>query len=958
MKRRKKLPRAIGAPLASASALAALLLAASSWQRVEFADAGLEAAVRAKLGIPQRPISRTELLQISRLDASGRKIARLEGIEYLRQLVVLNLAHNRLQDVSPLRTLRKLRDLDLSKNHLSSLKSVGCESLVGLRLRRLDLGHNRIAIPSAAGGPSDGDLLGRCLSLEELDLADNLVSSVAPLSGLSRLRLLDLRTNRIADLSPLSGLSSLEELDLGENDVADLSALAGLGKLSYLNLRSNRRIASLEPLKDLTGLKTLIMRDVPAGADLSALRKLKSLRRLNARNCGIGDTAVLGELMASGALRDDPETGEEAEVNLLQNALPAAGSDPYRPIRPYWGSISYRTPFALPWVPGKVPPPNFSREGGFSGEPFELELVSSAPGAAIHYTLDGSEPTERSARYDGPLRIAPGADPSSGRVVRARLVGEGGEASDVVTHTYFVGEGFAAGRPLPAVSLATDPANLFDRGFGIYSDSNALKTGWLWERPVSVEFFEADGRRVLNADGGVRIQGAWSRRRPRKSLRLYARPEYGPSDAFRYPFFPGLKKAGSGEPLSEFKTLILHNSGNDYNGAVIRDALLQGLVEHSPDLETQASRFVTLYLNGSYWGLYCLRERLDEHCLAANYDVPPERVAILELDAEVKHGTGQDREEYLALRDYAKTRDLSDPASYRHLVGTMDPRSLIEYYSANIYFHNVDWAYNNIGYWRIRPEGSDRGDLPGRDGRWRWMLFDVDSGFALERPPFRTIERFERKHGPSSGPAANTLKWALMVRDLRFEQRWPNLLFRSLLANGEFRNAFINRLADELNSSFLPERVIQRIDELEEALLPEMAAQIRRWGEIGSVEEWRRNVEGLRRFARERPEHVRRHFVEHFGLGGCVRVNLRADPREGHVRINGLTVAESTPGIRRPQDWTGVYFRGVPVRIAAIPEKGYRFAGWEGTELKEAEITLVPEGDLELAARFERESRD
>ncbi len=361
-----------------------------------------------------------------------------------------------------------------------------------------------------------------------------------------------------------------------------------------------------------------------------------------------------------------------------------------------------------------------------------------------------------------------------------------------------------------------------------------------------------------------------------------------------------------------------------------------------------------------YWGLYNLRERHDENYLASYYDAAPDRVAILENDAEIKHGTIRDREEYLALRDYAKTHDLSDPASYRHLAGMMDPESFIEYYAANIYFHNTDWPHNNITFWRIRPAGDGSDPCPGRDGRWRWMLNSTDYGFGLRSPSIRSsnnnaIKSFEKRFGTLRGPSANTLEWALQEKDCRLKEEWPNLLFRRLLANGEFRNAFINRLADELNSSFLPERVIQRIDELEEALLPEMAAQIRRWGEIGSVEKWRRNVEWLRRFARERPEHVRRHIVEHFGLGGCARVNLRADPREGHVRINGLTVAESTPGIRRPQDWTGVYFRGVPVRIAAIPEKGYRFAGWEGTELKEAEITLVPEGDLELAARFEKE---
>ena len=98
------------------------------------------------------------------------------------------------------------------------------------------------------------------------------------------------------------------------------------------------------------------------------------------------------------------------------------------------------------------------------------------------------------------------------------------------------------------------------------------------------------------------------------------------------------------------------------------------------------------------------------------------------------------------------------------------------------------------------------------------------------------------------------------------------------------------------------------------------------------------------------PASAYRHFADKQELLAQISEEGYHELRDSLVR----DVAETTPGIRRPRDWTGVYFRGVPVRIAAVPEKGYRFAGWEGTELQEAEITVVPKGDLELAARFEK----
>ncbi len=956
----------------SLAVLGALLSAAAAVQKVRFADPGLEEAVREKLGNPARPIARTELLQISRLDASGRRIADLRGIEYLRQLVALDLSRNRIGDAAPLRSLRKLRELNLGGNGIRSLAALNFDALVGIPLRKLSLDGDR-DLPTDSG-LSDISLLGRFPSLEKLALADNHVADISPLSALTALRSLDLRGNRVADCSPLSRLTSLTKLDLRENDLSDLAPLSGLTGLTYLNLHSNARLRSLRPLQGLARLNTLILRSVPAGDEIGFLKNLTGLNRLNVRDCAIADFSVLGELMASGALQNDPAARRVAGVNVLDNPLPAGDRDPYLPIRPYWGKIAGRKPlvagrkpFDLPPPAGRIDPPSFSRPGGFYDEPFDLRLGSDEPGAAIRYTLDGSSPKEQSARYASPLPIRAAPSPPggfcTGTVVRAQAIAEDGRSSRVVTHTYWVDPSRAHRYTLPVFSLSTDMANLSNKTTGLFQYRNRMATGRFWERPVAIEFFETDGRRAFALNGGFRLHGGSSRDYDQKSLRLYARPEYGWDDAFRYPFFPGLKKRGSGEPLQEFKTLILSNASNDYRATKLRDVLMQGLVEHSARLDTQASRPVVVFLNGVYWGVYSLREFYDEHYLAGHYDGPPDRAVILKENALLKRGAPADRDPYLALREYARRHDLSDPANYRRVAGLMDLDNYLEYYAAEIYFHNSDWPHNNITFWRLKPEGDPDPARPGHDGRWRWMLHSTEYGFLCKSPAIRGINRraineFQGRFGSLNKPSANTLEWALQERDCRLQEEWPNLLFRKLIDNEEFRNAFINRLADGLNSSFAAERVIRRIDELEASLLPEMAEHIRRWPVIPSLEAWKSNVQVLRRFAAERPDHVRRHILDRFGLSGYARVTLRADPSEGHVRINGLSVTEGTPGIRRPEDWTGVYFRGVPIKIAAIPEKGYRFAGWEGTELKGAEITLVPEGDLELTARFEKDSRD
>src|SRR5699024_2127447 len=132
---------------------------------------------------------------------------------------------------------------------------------------------------------------------------------------------------------------------------------------------------------------------------------------------------------------------------------------------------------------------------------------------------------------------------------------------------------------LPVISISSNNENFFDEETGIYSENNVMKRGSEWERPMHIEFFDKNGKLGFSQNGGVRLHGGATRNYSQKTLRLYADHEYDNKDKFKHDIFKGLKKRISNEPKEEFKTLLLRNSGNDWNRTMFRDALMQSLVE-------------------------------------------------------------------------------------------------------------------------------------------------------------------------------------------------------------------------------------------------------------------------------------------------------------------------------------------------------------------------------------------
>ncbi len=931
---------------------------------VRFSDPNLEKVIREKIHQPSAPISRLDVLAITKLDASGQGIRRLDGIEALRRLAVLNLAGNFVEDLSPLANLGMLSELNLQDNQITDLEAVNFRRITHLPLRSLSLRNN------VAGGK-------------------NRLSDISLLSELTQIQILDLRDNYIQDIEPLSHLNSLQNLNLRGNRIRDLGPLASLAGLVSLNIHTNPVESGLDALSRLENLQTLIMRNVLIGENYHFLRRLTKLQRLNIRNSGIADVSVIGDLMQAGALQDHIDKSIHASIDL-QEIDPSGGNekDPYLSLRRYWDNISYPYPINLPYESSAVKLPVFSRQSGFYDDGFYLTISAQESGETVYYTLDGAEPSftptmemmGSTRAYTGSIFIqsrvgqpnqlssivtdkwkqyVPATEVFKGTEVRAIVIDGAGNRSHVVTQTYFVEPGMKKRYTFPVVSIVTNPRNLFDDQIGVYAlgnfyqnvypdepwrnPANFMQRGLKWERPASFEMFSPEGKTLVSQNIGIRIHGGFSRGFSPKSLRLYARDEYDQQSLFRYNFFPKLNDRLNDGTVDSYQTLILRSAGNDV-GTLFRDTLAQSLLEHTR-LDLQGSQPVIVFINGEYWGIHNIRTRYDEHYFQTHYGISPDQLLVLDRgDDIVRLGNYTDQgNNFSNLFALIDTNSQNAPSTarkrlgdkiYQEIAARVDIDNFISYYASEIYFDNTDWPKSNMLTWtKTTGLNADPNFRYGHDGKLRWMVMDIDSGIIY--PEHNNLER--------------------LLVELRNEPSTRILV--SLLENEGFRHRFITQFADHLNTTFREEVVVSKIHEFETLYSPEIEDHTRRWGVPKSLNAWLKNVDIIRKFALSRPTHQRQHIVKYFNLPGTATVNLVADSSQGYIRINTIDIQKGTVGVDRPNNWSGIYFQGVPVKITAVPLEGYHFVRWEGqgkinSDPASPTLSIVLKDDLRLVAIF------
>jgi hypothetical protein len=542
-----------------------------------------------------------------------------------------------------------------------------------------------------------------------------------------------------------------------------------------------------------------------------------------------------------------------------------------------------------------TPVPEIFPTGGRYAQPQRVVLKSTDPTTQIYYTTDGSLPTTRSRQCSEPLSI------DTTTVLRCMAARQGESPSEIVTQTFLIGEKSI----LPIISLVTDPKNLWDDQTGIYVKGTQWKQNnydkelynWKrsWKRPCNFEFFDDSSTTKINISCKIKIFGGASRNLAQKSFSLNV---LDPSkDSFRYSFFPQ-------KSHESFKSILLRNSGDDWNQTMLRDVLMHALPYERMDIDIQAWSPSVVFLNGKYWGIYNIREKIDPYYITNNYGIDPQKIDMIKCYNDIKSGNSSDYNSTIA---FIRTHDLSKQENYNTVARQIDIDEYINYQLAQIFYDNCDWPQNNIAWWKERTP----------QGKWRWILYDTDEGFQL--------------HDNKSSCNNNTLKWAMR------KSSHSSVLFNALLRNRTFRDRFLQIFAAHMSTTFSKNRILEIIDALQAKIRPEMPRHIRRWMAISSMQEWEENLDELRRFAQGRAVHVYEHLIQKFNLEGTVDLSfLSGSPDKGKIFMDTVAIPTDNP--------TGQYFKNIPMTLHAVPTAGHKFVRWEGlTNTTDPTVSFTPQ---------------
>ena len=576
-----------------------------------------------------------------------------------------------------------------------------------------------------------------------------------------------------------------------------------------------------------------------------------------------------------------------------------------------------------------------------------MEYVT--PLTIVDRTSEPNDISTISSTYDAdPSYYIPDFSIFKGTVVRARAYKNGALTSGIKTHSYFVSPQGTDRFTIPVISLSVDENKLFDYYEGIYvagldydtwrlanseipapfnAEANYDRSGGATEQIAHFNYF-VEGNEVLSQQVGFRINGGGTRAFQNKSLRLYARSELGAS-TFDYPIFPN-------ENYTSYKRLVLRNSGNDFFNTYYKDAFTHELIEKT-GLDNQAYQPSVVFLNGEYWGMLNIRERLDRHYFERKYGIVEEDIEIIADGYIVDEGSD---EHFLAMFSYFENNSLVDDSNYTYINTQMDVDNFRDYFITNIFIQNTDWPGWNTLFWRKKTASYEPEAPYGNDGRWRTAIKDTDAGFSL------MLDINDH----------NTLEFATATGGLEWPNpEWSTLILRRLLENESFKLGFINRFADMMNTFFLPERVVGLSNQFASVIEPEIAQQYNRWAAPYTFAWWLDSQNVVETFALDRPTYQREHIRTKFGISNDVEATLNVnDDTNGFVKINTIDINSDTPGVSvNPYPWTGIYFHNIPVTLTAIPLEGYTFSHWSGdVSSTETQITYTPTGDFSVTANF------
>ena len=530
--------------------------------------------------------------------------------------------------------------------------------------------------------------------------------------------------------------------------------------------------------------------------------------------------------------------------------------------------------------------PEMSEDAGFYTGSVSISITNPEPDSTIHYTTNGNLPTASTATYSSPITV------NSTEIIKAICISNNSDIlpSFITFNTYFID----VTHTIPVLSTS---------GTGLQTLLNGDDT---IKPHGTIEYFE-DGVRVQHGYGEYNKHGQDSWGFPHRSYDYIARDEMGYHAAIKHQLLKDTDR-------DEYQRIIIRASGDDnYPGidssAHMRDVFIQKFANRNNlKVDMRRGDRVVSYVNGDFWGVYSIREKVTDADYTKHYynqDKYNIQYLMLWGGTWAEYGGSQALIDWEALKNYILSHDMTNPTYFNQVAEQYDYESLIDYVIVNSFVVCTDWINWNVGWWRgLDPEGSHQ--------KWGYILWDEDATF--NHYVNYTGVPDETSNADPCYPEGITSDPGQHIQ-----------ILNHLLANETVSQYYISRYQDLMNTVFIEDDLVDLLEEIEDAITPEMPKQINRWG--GNMTEWQNNVQKIKDFISERINVIHPGLNSCYSLTGPYAVSLEVEPiGAGSIKFNSISIDNDA------FPWSGEYHGGMDMLMSALENNSaYTFDHWELT---------------------------
>ena len=532
-----------------------------------------------------------------------------------------------------------------------------------------------------------------------------------------------------------------------------------------------------------------------------------------------------------------------------------------------------------------------------------LQVTVNIPtGATLKYTTDGSTPTDENGNVSqtGIFNV------NNTTCYRFRLFKDGMLPSNVVTRSYILDNSY----PFPIISIVTKNEHIYDNNIGVFKqgeygrpgNGQSSKCNWNmdWDRPVSFEFITTDNECIVAQECDFAMCGGWSRAWTPHSFKIKAKKQYELKKYLPAQFF-------SEKPFLKHKTLQIRNGGND-TGCRIKDPALQQIIARSGmSINYQAWQPVHVFINGSHYAVLNMREPNNKDFAFSNFGFDDDDIDQFEMSPDSGYvqmrGTKERYERLLQLSENADEEN-----TYQQIEKMLDIDEYVNYMALELYIGATDWPQNNV-----------KGFRDPNDGKFRFVLFDLDGAFATTTPLStffgKEYKYFDRLYGYDYSRDVS-IDGTSNYRQIEFVT-----LFKNLLNNDAFRKKFIDTYSIMGGSVFKSDHVTAIVNEMKSYLAtgnyvdPSSTAN-----SIISYFNSSKNYTLM--------NHLKSTSNMKLSATEMQSVTIASNNSNAHILLNDIQLPYN--------EFEGYLF--APITLKAQAPAGYVFAGWRG----DATVSLTP----------------